>query len=289
MSLRILHCGLMKGFLNIQIVWILLPGLVLLGCHWKDSDDSVLARVGDAKLTFDQLKHYDPQGLMTPEQQRQWVKEWVNREVLYQDAMALGLAEKPEVAWSLQSARQKILSQAYLNHMELQLEDPEEGELEAWYQRNGSSYLRAADEYFLSDIRFSSGKTAWQQVSDRVQFKFTPWPDTLYDSSDSSQITILPYRTLDRIDSCFHEKLPKLKVGRYSLPVRCQDDYRMIRLDSLRLEGSRLSYAEARPQILQAVRMQDRRKLRDSLLNQSKVRYPVFTWVEHLKKSKDEE
>lgn len=117
--------------------YLLLAALsvVPLGCERAAADrgahEAVLARVNGAVITLNgALRGAAPSGAAT----REALDNVIDRELLVQRALALGLEREPQVAASLEAARRQILAQAYMDTLGAGAVSKEEAR--AFYEEN---------------------------------------------------------------------------------------------------------------------------------------------------------
>jgi hypothetical protein len=84
------------------------------GCQ-RDKPDAVLARVGDAVLTEQNLrKHFDDFKSITETELRQYIQRWINEELLYQEACRKGIDKTEDYAEQLELIKRQIAGQQFL-------------------------------------------------------------------------------------------------------------------------------------------------------------------------------
>ena len=84
-------------------------GLLSVTCGKERHNTSVVARVGDATLTVEQVQNRVAPGLgeeETAAQRREFVDKWIEQQLVYQEALSQGLDENARVQQLLDEARQ---------------------------------------------------------------------------------------------------------------------------------------------------------------------------------------
>lgn len=102
---------------HIRYIIPLLLVLLLSSCVQQEVPDNSkkLARVGDQFLTIDEAKSQIPRFIFNQDSAAalaSYRKEWINRQVLLQEAERLGIEEKPEVQKKLRHMRENVLTQS---------------------------------------------------------------------------------------------------------------------------------------------------------------------------------
>ena len=136
--------------------WLFCLFLVLLlpsGCG--RGEDAVLAKVNGVRLTREDLRAEIPPDYyssVTPDQKRDFVEQWINSEVLYQEALRRGLQRQPETKKRIRSSEKNILI-SELIQQELSARTrvtPEEAR--TYYQSHPEEFTRQQDEMRASQI-----------------------------------------------------------------------------------------------------------------------------------------
>lgn len=94
-------------------------GVVPAGCQRPPADAQVLARVNGAEISLRSLgplgagERRPASGPASPDGLREALEKVIDRELLVQRALELGLDREPQVAAAIEAARRQILAQAY--------------------------------------------------------------------------------------------------------------------------------------------------------------------------------
>jgi len=247
------------------VICLYLLPLVFLSCNLFGNKGTVLAKVKDRVLTLEDL-HI--QGITSRDSLMKRVVEWVDQEVLYQEALTQGLQKDPEVAWLLHDAERKILLDAYSQRFEKTFADPEDGELEAYFDRHHEQFLRQEPLVLCRLFQFVS----LVEAKDAVKAKLP-----VSDSSDTLQ-----WKSLSALGSCVAGLVATLHPGQASIPQQCDTKFVVAQLVESKPVGSEQSFEEAREHVRIRVIEERRKQKLDSLLNEAKSRQAVFLWPEHL-------
>ena len=131
-------------------VWRLcLFPLCLLLIRCGSGGEDIIAKVNGAKLTTEDLRaeippdYYDSVSL---DQKRDFVEQWINSEVLYQEALRRGLQRRPETKKRIRSSEKNILI-SELIQLELNARtrvSPEEAR--DYYESHAEDFTRQQDE-----------------------------------------------------------------------------------------------------------------------------------------------
>lgn len=164
----------------------LVPVLVLAACGPEVEPDreDVVARVGDAVLTeadvADALGGV-PVGLDSLTAHEQVVEQWVQRELLVQEARRQGLAESPEVQKLLAENERSTLEAAALEHFfASNPAEPDEEALQAYYDAHRDELALREPYVRLRHLRVATADAAAQAQRALQQAADSPHADSLF-------------------------------------------------------------------------------------------------------------
>ena len=169
-----------------DIRYLLLLPVFLLGCNGGPADDNYLARVGDRTLTVQDIDPTLDASLLlkdSSETLHQIIEGWVKDELIAQEAIRQGLRNDSEVQRLLAENERQVLVSAFLSKLFTEnLPEPTEEEIEAYYAQNVEQ-LALRDDYLR--VRYLS--TASLQEANEVQNRLrdatvsgnveTAWPE----------------------------------------------------------------------------------------------------------------
>lgn len=122
----------------------------------RTDDSPVVAKIGNGAVTLSDLKHYisDKSGAklrgVTREMLDQWLDERVLEEVLYQEALRLGLDQQPEMQRDI---RQMLTSRLMDDFMKKEVwsKEIEDAELQTYYDEHWSEFNRP-EQVRIADV-----------------------------------------------------------------------------------------------------------------------------------------
>jgi len=156
---------------NKNIVVYVLSLIVLLitlcGCLNKEKaqvpNETVYAKVNDSYLTETEFKAIVPMGLfhrLTTEHKKEIAKEWVNKELLYQEALRLGIDNEEEIKRIFKNYKRDFLSNEVLERTNENTHIPSEYELKQYYEKNKDYFIIHKTEYRVRYALFDNTKDA---------------------------------------------------------------------------------------------------------------------------------
>ncbi len=225
----------------------------LLSCKNK-SQSPVVAKVGSSVLTLDNLyKSIPPEysDFVTREQMINYVKQWIDNEILYQEALRQKIDKEDEIKERLKRMKQDLLCAEIINRnagsaQNIQISD---GMLEQYYNENKSKFLRAKDAVRYIQIVVDDAAAAWN-----VRAKVTP-DNFLYCASQYSKIPVpdprtVPYVSLDEIPPQIAKEIAVMRIGGTSNPIKTDLGYHIVRILDKQAKGSIKLLDEVREDIV---------------------------------------
>ena len=147
-----------KGLLYVYVVAIVLA-LVCAGCFKSSEtdaiDEEIYATVNGKALTESGLMAIVPKGFydrLTREHKRKIIEDWVNRELLYQEAARLGIDREPEIKRLLENSNRNLLSNELLERELSEIAHPS-GEVLAQYYEDHKEYFELQTKEY--EVRYA--------------------------------------------------------------------------------------------------------------------------------------
>lgn len=266
------------GFLLTAACAVLLL-LMLAACGRGDISKSsqVLARVGDREITttyFDRQLANLPesvQKLSTKGEGKKAILEgFVNREVLYAEAIDKKVDKDPELRKKFEDVKKELIINTYLQNQIIGRIKVDEKEAEAFYNSNTSEF-KNREEVKISQIVVADEGTA-QQMIDKLNIR--------RDFGELAQVHSIDKPSAERkgdVGWFSYQKLPeevrdgvfKLRVGEVSKPYKMPDGYEIYKIT----DRKNVSYSF--DQVKNAIKMQ---------LFQDKFQKELKTLLDGLKK-----
>lgn len=189
--------------------------LCLSACR-DSGDDPILARVENSDLKLSQLDLEKPWDSLSFDARMEAVENWVNRESVYERAMADGIADLPDVKRLLEDAKRKIVLGAYFAQVTDTL-SISESEVAAYYDENPERFARTENVYDVAVVTYASGSTAWQYYGPMAKRTIAETPKKNWlvrDVESFDSVTTFP-------PDCPAVDLKTLAVGKITPPKTC--------------------------------------------------------------------
>lgn len=270
-----------------KLIWILVILLVLAGgfvgyvrffvTKRPHSKSPVVARVGEAVLTAEDIQKRIPSeysDFITYEQNVDYVKRWIDSEILYQTALQRRIDQEPEVKQRLEKMRKDLLMSEMISRLVAQMGDVTDADIEKYYQDNSSRFQRKDTEIRFAHICVRTLAEAWR-VRDRItpdnffllgkEVSIEPMEDTLN----------LPYVTKVQVTPELADVIFDIKIGGTTPPIKTPGGYYIVKILDKQVAGSVKPLKTVREEILNQISTQTQRVRLDEIIASLKKRLNV--------------
>jgi hypothetical protein len=214
----------------------------------------VVAKVGSTILTLDNLyKSIPPEysDFVTREQMINYVKQWIDNEILYQEALRQKIDKEDEIRERLNRMKQDLLCAEIVNRnagsaQNIQISDDM---IEHYYNENKTKFLRSKDAVRYIQILVDDAAAAWN-----IRAKVTP-DNFLFCASQYSKIPVpdprsVPYVSSDEIPPQISREIAGMRIGGTSNPIKTDLGYHIVRVLDKQVNGSIKPLDEVREDIV---------------------------------------
>lgn len=259
------------------IFWLLL--IVLLGVgigyflfnHSKAGGaaaGNAVARVGRAVLAEQDLRERIPpeySDFITREQNIDYVKRWIDAEVLYQTALARDVDKEPEIRSRIRKMKRDLLVSEMISRLSSQTADVSDDDIEKYYQENVEKFTRTETDVKYVHLCVRTLAEAWkirQQVTPdnflelARQYSLDPVADP------GSQ----PYLTRNEIMPELAEVIFDIKVGGTTPPIKTPFGYYLVKIIDKQLPGTLRPVESVREQIISHLSSQTQKTRLDEIV-----------------------
>ena len=252
-------------------------GLVLLSvtCGKERHNTSVVARVGDATLTVEQVQNRVAPGSgeeETAAQRREFVDKWIEQQLVYQEALAQGVDENARVQQLLDEARQDVLVASFLNRQfETQVEISE-FEITEYFTAHAHEFTRTEDEIRAQHILLNSQRHAVALRQKLVQgdsFEDAALEHSL-DQSSKNVGGDLGYFGVDDYPELW-QACQNLTVNRVSKPVESDRGLHLVRVLDRQEAGTLKDLEQVRGEIVETLVTEHYKQRLDDLVSRLKA------------------
>lgn len=147
--------------MKIEVIAFALPLFILLACSESKKPEKYIAKVNDSYLTEPELDSMIDSQFVSEKSKSVIIKNWVRREILFQEAVKEGLTDTKEFAATLELSKKELaaalLLEKYAAGMQQQFT---QDELENFFEENQSSFRLPFNSYFFNRANFSERDAA---------------------------------------------------------------------------------------------------------------------------------
>lgn len=261
-----------------KIVSCILFATVAFGCSPKqesvETGEAVFATVNDSRLTESGLRELVPSDFydkLTPDHKKEIVNEWVNNELLYQEALRRKLDQDPAILKIIENTRRTLLINELIERTSAELKAPGDDELRKYYESHKQYFVIQDKEYRIRYASFDSHKDAddfWRQVKSKTGFSELAKER----SKDASAATGGDLGVVDQemvapeIWQAVDRTVRKYGLVKISDPFKVDEGWGCIIVDEAYEPGSAKSFEGVRDRVLEMYMTEGREKARTEFL-----------------------
>ena len=246
------------------------------GCGGDTSrtDEHVYATVNDALLTESGLRAYVPSdiySMLTPENKREVVREWIEQELLYQEALEHGIHEERDIARILENVKRDLIITEFLERSLVMNDIIPETLLEAYYESHKDYFIRQSDEYSIRYALFDNlldGQRFYNSVKSGTSFSELAVKSSLDPSAvDGGNLGIIGEQSVEpSVWEAIVNTFDTLGDGRISNPFSVIDGYGIVIVDAVYKRGTIREFEQVRNQVLDYYRLERREEEKANLI-----------------------
>jgi hypothetical protein len=270
-----------------KLLWVVLVIIIAVGgfigyfrfsfSRHPHTKSPVVARVGSAYITTEDIQKRIPaeySDFITYEQNVDYVKRWIDSEILYQTALQRKIDLEPEVRQRLEKMRKDLLMSEMISRLCTQMADVNDADIEKYYQENSNRFLRKETEIRFSHVCVKTLAEAWR-IRDRItpdnfyalgkQFSIEPMEDSLS----------VPYVTKAQVMPELSNIIFDIKIGGTTPPIRTPMGFYIVKILDKQMPGSVKPLKSVREEILNQISSQTQRVHLDEIIASLKKKLHV--------------
>ena len=203
--------------MKIEVIAFALPFFILLACSESEKPEKYIAKVNDSYLTEPELDLMIDSQFVSEKSKSVIIKNWVRREILFQEAVKEGLTDTKEFAATLELSKKELaaalLLEKYAAGMQQQFT---QDELENFFEENQSSFRLPFNSYFLNRANFSQRDAA---VKFRSALIMNGWNEAVNEVKHTQQLVDLADSILIPEQDIQPVSLLRILEGLYPLEI----------------------------------------------------------------------
>ena len=237
-------------YLNFLVV---VQCLIVTQCD-QSKNVNVIARVGKSTLTLENLKNSIPNEYsdqITRDQNINYVKQWIDRELLFQEAVNQKIDRDPVIKERLAKMKMDLLAAEMLNRysMVIQADSISDSIINHYYKLNQNQFIREKDVIKYLDITIEDSKMAWEVYKTVTKENFVNKASQFSKTAIFDSINI-PYISSDNIPAEIRQAVTSSAVNSISTPIKTSNGYHIINVMDKLGKGGVCSLSEVRKEII---------------------------------------
>ncbi|MDR2579044.1 MAG: peptidyl-prolyl cis-trans isomerase [Chitinispirillales bacterium] len=218
----------------------------------KKPAGTVIARVGNSVLTLEELQASIPNEysyVITRDQNIQYVRQWMNTELLYNEALRLNVDQEPEIKARLEKMKKDLLSAEIISRSAARGgTEISEQAIREFYESNRDQFVREYNVARYDEIVVDDLNLAWEIRRTATHEAFRNLAQTHSRTPVMGEST--PYIPLDAIPPIIRNAVLAAAIPSITGPYRAEDGFYIIRLVGRFDKGTIASLDEVRDEIM---------------------------------------
>jgi hypothetical protein len=263
-----------------SVILCTLSVILTLSCQ-KQPKATVIVRVGDAALTLEDAKsHIDTSRQPYNDQIQKYMMQWVNEELVNQEAKRKGIENDERFRYRMQEANRILVNQYFLaQYFYSDTVDIKEELIQEYFKNHLTEFIVQEDVIKMNTVTFSTRDrassfaasilhgTSWSNAVDAVLGDPSSGIISNSIGKQYTQRTLFPVE-LWRVAST-------LKPSEVSFPVKTSNGFSVLMLISILKKGEQTEYAFVRDEVRERVLLEQRRKRYTDLIENLHQKYKV--------------
>lgn len=202
---------------NRIIEGIIFPLFIFGACSQPEKPDSYIARVNNSYLTEAEFTGLIDSQFVSEKSRVTVIRNWVRREILFQEAVKQGLTETKEFTSTVENSKRQLAASLVLQNFAASSQlIVTNNELENYYKENQTSFRLPFNAYYLNRINFSDREAA---VMFRTELMMNGWTEALNKFSKDSYLINFESEVLISEQDIYPVRLFRILEGLYPLEI----------------------------------------------------------------------
>jgi len=281
--------GLHKNLSVWRAIVVVITPVLLSGCfgseQTKETGERIYARVNDEAMTESDLKAIVPREFynsISSTYRREIIREWVNTELLYQEALRLELDKEPHISRILENSRRELLSNEILERKLAEIPTPSDEDLRRYYKEHSDYFVLPSDEFEIRYALFDNmddAKDFYNKVKRGASFSELAATESKDPSSSlGGSLGIVNVESVEpAIWDSVVSTYERLGLTKISSPFKCIDGFGIVIVDAVYERGSTKPFEVVRDQVQDYFMLEKREEMKETylktLMSGSRVEY----------------
>jgi len=269
-----------RTFINFLFAIFAWLGVLTVACQQSSIEQQVIVRVGDERLTLDELIGEIPPAMrsqITREDLQDFIGRWINSQILYQEAKRRQLDSQIDIQRELRKLEVDLVANALLDQ---ELDKPlviSDEEIQNYYVTNRNNFMRASSEILVLHVQCADAAVAdslYRLVISGNDFLSVArkLADTRSDTSSWES-----YLSEDETSPEIAAQIFRLPVGTVSRPLQSDFGHHVFKILNRFSKDTIRELAQVRTQIIAKLEVEKRQTRYRQLLSDLKSNTIVET------------
>ena len=239
---------------NLPLLGLVILMIIACNSSKKEMDGNVIVSVGDGVLTLEQLDNAIPESIqskISQEQVSNYIQQWIEMELVYQEALRLGMDKEKSLLTELEKAKRELLVRNYLDRHLSDEAGITETQAVEYYNENKDNYILQQDEIKALHILVSNSdeaNAAYRRISNGEDFE-TVAREISIDYTENGRVD-LGYFSREEIVPVIASRVFRTAVGRTTRPTRSEFGYHIFKILDRKAKGKYREFEEVKDQIV---------------------------------------
>lgn len=246
----------MRKVVRIIYISFILALILATGCADKKEKSPIIVRIGNQELTVADVQSSlpeDEKATMTRDDIREFVRSWMNNQILYQEGMRKGYGNDPDIIKRVENYRMLLIGSAYMDkHLHTETSFPDTM-VQNYYEKHIDDFTREKNEVYLYHILMPTKEQA-DSVYNVIRYRRQPFDST------ARKIARIQHRKREEWDLGYISQgmlLDKLyaavrnrRVGLLTRPIHTDFGYHLLLVRDRKRKGTKRELDEVRDEII---------------------------------------
>ncbi len=267
-----------KIILNILLLVFIVFTLIFYSrCNTNSAGDEVIARVENSVLTSRELDRRIIWKGFGDEQKRKYIENWINRELLYKEALQQNLDKTPDLELEIEQVKKEFLINRLVDKIFAEKIKITDQEIESYYNKNQNLFKVSDDErwvlHVLTDSR-SKAREALQEINAGKDFKdvVSKYSNGIFKNTSGD----LGYIKREDVINEIARIIFALDKDEVSGIIHSQYGYHIMKIIDIQNKGDIEELDQVRNEIIQRLRISKEKALYYDLLTELQNKYEVY-------------
>lgn len=236
----------------------------------KRSKSPVIARVGNSILTLDDLYERIPpeySDRISREQMINYVKQWMDTELLFQEALKQNIQKEDEIKRRLGKMKRDLLSAEVIsrNSFAASKYHISDDAIATYYEEHKEEFVRESDVVKCMEIVVDNLKTAWSVRNAVTSDNFLDLA-VRYSKAPVQDPRTVPYVSVEELPGPIQQIVPKIRINGTTSPIKTDNGYHIVRVLDKQKAGDVCGIEEVRDEIVGTLSSEAQKRHLDRLL-----------------------